>query len=136
MRKLFSLLLLLAACTLAGRAQTLTALPSATTHAVNLSITNTCASGVTCTFNIYRCSGTVSACPNNGTAIWLLVNPSPLTGLTYSDTAVTQGSTYSYVAYALATVSGTAEQAGPSTEVAATVPLGPTSPGLSVSSTQ
>lgn len=114
-----------------GQAQTLTVLPSSTQHEATLGITNNCASGVICSFNIYRCTGAVSTC-SPASAVWLLLTSSPISVLTYTDSAVTAGTTYSYVAYATAN----GETAGPSNEVAATIPLGPTAPGLATSSVQ
>ena len=108
-------------------AQTLVAAPVGTTHQVNVSWTNTCPSSMTCTFNVYQCAGAVSACSLTA-AVWQLVNASPIVGTSYSTSAVTAGSTYSYFVNALATIGGVAETSPPSNEVAVTVPLGPTAP--------
>lgn len=127
--KAYRILILALACLAGGvfaKSQTLSALPTPTTHSVALSLTNNCTNGVTCQFNYYRCTGTIAIC-SLGSQFWQLINATP-TGTSTTDTTVTAGTTYAYVAYAVA---GT-QTSGPSNEVAATIPLGPSAPtGLS-----
>jgi hypothetical protein len=142
MRKILLSLFALASFAVPAAAQTnLQALPAPTQHAINLTWTNACPSGVTCTFDAYRCAGAVAACPDvtvGGSAIWLKLNSTPVSGTAFQDSTVSQvgGTVYSYVVYADATVSGTAEMAGPSNEVAATIPLGPVAPAALTATAQ
>lgn len=126
MKKLLFALAIVAAALLPAAAlgQSGGTLPAVTTHQASFTITNNCASGVACTFNIYRCAGAASACSTSA-SVWLLLTTSPISAGTYTDTSVAQGAIYSYVAETLATVGGTPEAAGPSNEVSGTVPLGP-----------
>jgi hypothetical protein len=123
MKKLFLILsIFVLFISIEARAQA-GSLPTATVHQASLSWTNACASGVTCTFNVYRCTGAAASCPTTGTS-WTLLTTTALTGTIYVDTAVTQNTTYSYVVYALAS----GDTAGPSNEASGTIPLGPTAP--------
>jgi hypothetical protein len=124
--------LILGMVTTTARAQTnLQALPVATaakSYTVNLTWQNGCASGITCTFDAYACTGTAAACPTNGSQqLWLKLNSSPITALLYQDsrpTVLLPGVTVSYVVYANAS----GQTAGPSNEFTLPLPLAPVAP--------
>ena len=133
MRKFLGVLAFLTIAALGvGRAQTnLQALPAATaatSYAVNLTWQNNCASTVTCTFDIYVCTGAAAVCPTTGSQqLWLKLNSAPITALAYQDsrpTILVPGVTVSYVAYANAN----GQTAGPSNEATVSLPLAPVAP--------
>ena len=134
MKRIFAALavLILGMVATTARAQTnLQALPAATAakaYAVNLTWNNGCASGITCTFDAYVCTGTAAACPTTGSQqLWLKLNSSPITTLTYQDarpTVLLPGVTVSYVVYANAN----GQTAGPSNEAVVALPLAPVAP--------
>lgn len=68
-------------------------------------------------YDVYRAVGT---CPSSGigTLSYTLLNSTPLTVLTYTDTTVTGGTTYCY--YVTASLSGV--QSGPSPTAGAAIP--------------
>jgi len=109
-------------------------LPTPTPHSTTLTWTNTCDSTITCTFNVYKCNGSASACPTSGSS-WLLLTLTPIAAATYVDTQVTPGATASYIVYSTATINGVLKTSTPSNEVSPTTPLGP-SPVTVVSTVQ
>lgn len=125
---IFSILLIFGSKASAAQATcptgvTCVAAPTATVYEVNLSWVNACVTTITCTFNVERCIGTVAQCLTTS-QVWQVMNTTPIIGLTYSDTAVNSGVTYSYFVVAL---SG-GNTSGPSNEVAVIVPILPTAP--------
>jgi hypothetical protein len=121
MRKAFFVAGLLALLVTAAAAQAVT-LPAATAAGQPVNWTNTCASGLTCTFNVYRIAGSCPATPA-GSAGWTLLTSSPIAATTFTDTGAAGGVEY---CYAVEAVSGAANSA-PVT-AATTVPLLPTAP--------
>jgi hypothetical protein len=129
------LLIVLALGLSTAHSQTLIALPTATSAAVDLTWTNGCSASISCSFLVYRCTGTVSACPTSG-VVWSLITSTAIAPTSYTDTTVVGGSTYSYVVYAQAIESGVTLTAGPSNEVSAAVPLGPVAPTVAAPTAQ
>jgi hypothetical protein len=131
MKRIFVLTVLILGClTINAQAtcptgQTCIVAPTATANAVGLTGTNACVSGMTCTFNFYRCVGTNAQCSLTS-AVWVLANSTPTTTVAYTDTAVTPGVTYSYFADALAN----GLTSGPSNVATVTVPLAPSAPSI------
>lgn len=98
---------------------------TATSHSVALTWTesSSCTSPCIITYNLFR--GTTAG--GEGTTP---INSSPITGLTYTDTNVSLGTTYYYVLEAVET-SGTLVLTSPnSNEVSATFPNAPAAPVL------
>ncbi|MBS1803539.1 MAG: hypothetical protein JST28_09230 [Acidobacteria bacterium] len=108
------------------------ALPTPTQHKSTLTWNNTCDTTITCTFNVYRCTGALSVCPTSGST-WQLLTLTPVSPTTYVDQGVTAGTTYQYIVYSTATINGVLQTSTPSNEVAATIPLGPTPVTVSTS---
>lgn len=92
-------------------------------HNVVLTWTN---SPDTANTNVWRLAGTCPAPPLTG---FTQLNATSITTATYTDSAVTAGSTYCY--YVTAILNGT--NSGPSSTVTATIPVAPPS-GLSIQS--
>jgi hypothetical protein len=100
-------------------------LPTPTAHGASLTWVNTCDATVTCSFNVYRCTGSATAC-TTGTGTWQLLTLTTISAPAYSDQAVTTGTTYQYLVYATATVNGKVQTSSPSNQWGGTIPLGPT----------
>jgi hypothetical protein len=101
-------------------------LPTPTVHKSDLTWNNTCDASMTCSFNVYRCSGTATTCTTGGTGTWTLLNFSPLSATGYTDLGVNPGTTYQYLVYATATVNNKLQTSNPSNQFGGTIPLGPT----------
>ncbi len=110
--------------------------PPATTHAVDLTwtapaATSTwagCSTSAPCVYAVYRCAGSATACGTLSSTAWAEITTAATrpSGVTYQDTGVSGGTTYSYV---VETVQGS-ENSGPSNVTTATVPQTPTAPAI------
>lgn len=129
MKRTLSVALLLLAALAPAQAQTLIIPPAATSFSVALTWTNSCNSALTCTFNVYRCTGAVTACPVNS-QVWILLTSASIAPTSYNDGSVAQNTSYSYFVEAVATVSGVLETSGPSNEIAVAIPFAPVAPVL------
>ena len=134
MKKLFPLILaLVAAIGCHGQ------VPPATTHSVKLTWTapvasstwSGCTTTAPCVYAVYRCTGTSTSCPSvptTNTAWSEITTPSTRpSSVTYVDTGVTGGSTYTYT---VETVQSNTNSS-PSNTTTAIVPQTPGSPTLS-----
>lgn len=91
----------------------LAGLAFAQSHSVTLNWVASTTPGVT--YNVYKLTG---ACPAGTPTGFAIINSSPITALTYSDTAVVAGATYCY--YGTAVLNGA--ESGPSNTAAGAVP--------------
>src|SRR5271165_5112845 len=109
-------------------------LPGGTAHTVTLAWTAPSpvgGSGTVGGYNVYRAPANTGA--TGGTATYAKVNTALATGLTYTDTSVAEGSSYSYC---VTTVDSLGEESACSAASAATVPSNPNAPSAPLITTK
>ena len=127
MRRIVIVFIFVLLASLAAHAQTVT-VPPASSYQVALSwqAPSTCTATNTCMYAVYRMPGTVTI--TAGTTGATLLGTTAAQVVTYTDTTVATGNTYSY---AVETVQGGANSA-PSNTFTIAIPLAPAAPtGLS-----